>query len=37
MQAYEHENKVYIIARDGWRIRNETAHPERLRNNRIDY
>jgi len=36
MQAYEHENKVYIIARDGWRIRNETADSERLRNYRID-
>jgi len=36
MQAYEHENRVYIIARDGWRIRNETADSERLRNYRID-
>merc|ERR1719192_2549405 len=32
MQTYEYQNRVHIIARDGWRIRNETANSERLRN-----
>ena len=36
MQTYEAENRVYIIARDGWRIRNETADSERLRNCLVD-
>ena len=36
IQTYEHENRVYIIARDGWRIRNETVDSERLRNCLLD-